>query len=63
MPTYDLTCRSCGNRFELFVMRLLRDGDRVCPECGSTDVGRGVGGGLVVKPAGQAGCVPQGGFT
>lgn len=47
MPTYDLTCSHCGHRFELFVMRLLRDDDLVCPECGSTEVKKGFGGGYV----------------
>ena len=48
MPTYDLSCNTCGNRFELFVMRLLRQEDQVCPECGSSDVRKGVGGGVFV---------------
>lgn len=38
MPTYDLECSKCGHKFELFLTRFIRDDDRVCPECGSTDV-------------------------
>lgn len=47
MPTYDLSCRDCGARFEKFLMRLLRNEDLVCAECGSTRVDRGVGGGFL----------------
>ncbi len=47
MPTYELTCRVCGHRFDLFLMRLLRNEDLVCPECGSTEIDRGVGGGVL----------------
>ena len=47
MPSYDLTCRRCQTRFEKFVPRLLRNEDMVCPSCGSTDIKRGVGGGVL----------------
>jgi len=47
MPTYELRCRECGHEFDLFLLRLMRDGDRVCPECDSTEVERGVGGGVL----------------
>lgn len=69
MPTYDLTCRDCGTRFERFFMRLLRQSDLVCPECGSTRVDRGIGGGMLgsgTKSAVRApdrACRPSGGFT
>lgn len=38
MPTYDLACGTCGNMFERFIQRLLRDEDRECPRCGGGDV-------------------------
>lgn len=47
MPTYDLQCDACGERFELFLLRLLRDSDRVCPSCGANQVRPGVGGGIL----------------
>ncbi|MDP2401451.1 MAG: zinc ribbon domain-containing protein [Actinomycetota bacterium] len=47
MPTYELTCHDCGERFELFLMRMLRDADKVCPSCGSVCVQQGVGGGYL----------------
>ena len=47
MPSYDLTCRTCQTRFEKFVARLLRNEGLVCPSCGSTDIKRGVGGGVL----------------
>ncbi|MRS11624.1 MAG: zinc ribbon domain-containing protein [Actinobacteria bacterium] len=63
MPTYGLHCLECGHRFDLFVMRLLRESDRVCPECGSAHVAAGVGGGLVVRsPESVSACAPKEGF-
>jgi putative FmdB family regulatory protein len=65
MPTYELECRACGNRFERFLTRLLRDEDRVCPECGSTEVRSGVGGGfgIVTRQSRESNrCTPRGGF-
>ncbi len=38
MATYDLTCRSCDNVFEVFSMGFLKDDQKQCPACGSTDV-------------------------
>jgi len=54
VPTYDLSCNTCGHRFELFVMRLLRQDDQVCPECGSSDVRKGIGGGVVMTASTKA---------
>ena len=63
MPTYELTCRDCGTRFERFLQRLLRDEDRVCPVCGSAEVETGIGGGFVAhRPAASEGCRPVGGI-
>lgn len=47
MPTYELTCHDCGERFETFLMRMLRDADKICPSCGSDRVQQGVGGGYL----------------
>ncbi|NLE09898.1 MAG: zinc ribbon domain-containing protein [Actinobacteria bacterium] len=38
MASYDLTCRSCGKDFEVFVLGFLKEEAKVCPDCGSTDV-------------------------
>ncbi len=38
MPSYDLQCDSCGLRFEVFRQGFLRDEDRACAGCGSTEV-------------------------
>jgi len=38
MASYDLVCDACGRDFEVFRQGFLKDDDRVCPECGSTDV-------------------------
>ncbi len=35
MPSYDLSCPSCGAEFEVFRQGFLRDDDRVCPSCGA----------------------------
>lgn len=47
MPTYDLKCQDCGERFERFLRRLIRAEDRICPRCGSGRVSAGPGGGFV----------------
>lgn len=66
MPTYDLTCQDCGERFDRFLMRILREGDKVCPRCGSHRVRQGVGGGYlgsgIAASDGRAHC-GRGAFT
>jgi len=55
MPTYELKCRSCGEVSEKFLARLIRSEDKVCPACGSGDVGQGVGGGVPRPVSSRAG--------
>ncbi len=63
MPTYDLTCKECGHRFERFLTRLLRDTDKVCPKCSSVQVVAGVGGGFFARTVeSSVGCSSTGGF-
>ncbi|PKQ37184.1 MAG: hypothetical protein CVT59_08995 [Actinobacteria bacterium HGW-Actinobacteria-1] len=63
VPTYELKCVDCGSRFERFLMRLLRETDKVCPVCGSQNVSAGVGGGILGKKSNTgASCGPVGGF-
>ncbi|MHB1341938.1 MAG: FmdB family zinc ribbon protein [Coriobacteriia bacterium] len=62
VPTYDLTCKECGNTFELFLTRLIRGTDKVCPVCGSVQVTTGVGGGFVKTSSVRTSCAPSGGF-
>jgi putative FmdB family regulatory protein len=38
MASYDLLCDACGHDFEVFRQGFLKDEDRVCPDCGSSDV-------------------------
>jgi putative FmdB family regulatory protein len=38
MASYDLICEHCGHVFEVFRQGFLRDQDKVCPECGATEV-------------------------
>ncbi len=49
MPTYDFSCRKCGNKFELF--RSIRDESTVpCPVCGAVaDIKIGKGSGVIFK--------------
>lgn len=37
MATYDLICNQCGHMFEVFVQGFLKDDQKTCPECGSSD--------------------------
>jgi putative FmdB family regulatory protein len=46
VPTYELICRACGHRFELFSQRMLRPEELVCERCASEDVEKGLGGGF-----------------
>jgi len=38
MATYDFVCQHCTSEFEVFVSGFLKEKDRRCPHCGSTDV-------------------------
>lgn len=38
MASYDLVCDACGSEFEIFRQGFLKDEDKACPDCGSTDV-------------------------
>ena len=38
MASYDLVCDACGHDFEVFRQGFLKDEDKVCPECGSTEI-------------------------
>ena len=62
MPTYDLRCIECDTTFEVFRQGFLRDEDRVCDTCGSTQVEQlftgfvlGASGGAVGEDAAPAG--------
>ena len=37
MSTYDMVCTKCQHTFEVYRQGFLRDEDKVCPECGSTE--------------------------
>jgi putative FmdB family regulatory protein len=74
MSTYDLSCRSCGKEFEVFVRGFLKDEDKVCPDCGGREVQQrftGFGGVTGLGSAGQScfsdckpsGCATSSGFS
>ncbi|MDT8297085.1 MAG: zinc ribbon domain-containing protein, partial [Spirochaetaceae bacterium] len=44
MPTYDYECRSCGHSFETF-QSMSDDPLKNCPECGTDQLRRLIGGG------------------
>lgn len=69
MPSYDLKCDDCGKTFEVFLLHMLRDTDKVCPECGSEQVTQRISGGYFNKssssapPCGASSCpASDGGF-
>ncbi|TDB39690.1 MAG: zinc ribbon domain-containing protein [Actinobacteria bacterium] len=63
VPTYELRCADCGNRFERFLLRLIRESDKVCPVCESQNVSAGVGGGILGRTSSEAAsCGSVGGF-
>lgn len=61
MATYDLLCEECGHGFEVFVQGFLKDGAKVCPECGSRVVRQLITGFLVSSSSRSNGGSPSGG--
>ncbi len=37
MPTYEFVCQACLRRFEKFLPRVIKDEEKVCPNCGSEE--------------------------
>lgn len=52
MPTYDFTCKECGNQFSRFTTISGRK-EVKCPECGSQEVEQRMTGFLYCKPGGD----------
>jgi putative regulatory protein, FmdB family len=61
MASYDLQCEECGHGFEVFVQGFLKDGSKVCPECGSREVRQLITGFLVSSASRSDGGSPSGG--
>jgi putative FmdB family regulatory protein len=40
MAFYDFVCQDCGEAFEVFTQGFIKDGDKECPSCHSTNVGQ-----------------------
>ena len=38
MATYEFVCNECEKAFEVFVPGFLKEQDKRCPQCASTDV-------------------------
>ena len=38
MAFYDFVCRECGHEFEIFSTGFLKDEQKVCPVCSSTQI-------------------------
>jgi putative FmdB family regulatory protein len=55
MPIYEYRCQECGNRAEILVRSLKRE-QAVCPECGSTEMGKLISApGAILKSAAKSG--------
>lgn len=66
MPTYDLKCKDCDERFERFLKRMIRSEDLTCVSCGSNRVSVGPGGGFLAigrAEGGISGSCGSAGFT
>ena len=61
MASYDLVCDACGSEFEVFRQGFLKDEDKACPDCGSTDVRQQFSSFLSNLGGAGAGCAPSGG--
>jgi putative FmdB family regulatory protein len=68
VASYDLKCGTCGHAFEVFVQGFLKDSNKLCPVCGSTDVTQQYTGFLHQwsktsgSDSGGHSCAPSGGF-
>ncbi len=38
MPTYEFFCHACMRRFEMFLPRVIKEEEKVCPNCQSKEV-------------------------
>jgi putative FmdB family regulatory protein len=67
VATFDLKCVACGHGFEVYVQGFLKEADKVCSECGSTDVAQVYSGFLhqwykaSSSDSGGHDCAPSGG--
>jgi putative FmdB family regulatory protein len=61
MASYDLICEKCGHVFEVFRQGFLRNEDRVCPECDSTEVRQKFSSFLSNLGSSGGGCAPSAG--
>lgn len=61
MPSYDMACSKCGHEFEVFRPGFMRDEDKVCPKCGSTEVEQAMTGFLTYfgSSSGKSNCGPR----
>jgi putative FmdB family regulatory protein len=68
MASYDLKCDACGHDFEVYVQGFLKEANKVCPECGSSQVSQVYTGFLHQwsktsgSDSGGHSCAPSGGF-
>ena len=61
MASYDLVCDACGGEFEVYRQGFLKEEDKACPDCGSTDVRQKFSSFLKNIGGGSGGCaVPSG---
>lgn len=52
MPTYDYTCKSCGNKIEVS-QKIIDAPLTLCEKCGKPDLQRGPGGGIGLSFKGE----------
>lgn len=63
MATYEMVCNECNHTFDVFRQGFLKDEDKVCPECKSTEVRQKFSSFLRNLGAGSSSCGPRiGGF-
>jgi putative FmdB family regulatory protein len=63
LATYDMICNKCSHAFEVSNQEFLRDRDKVCPECASTEVRQTFSSFLRHFGSGSSSCGPRiGGF-
>ncbi len=64
MAIYDFVCRKCDHPFEVFLNSFVKEKQKNCPSCGSSDVRQTFRSFLRSGPAPSTGCAapPSSGF-
>ena len=58
MALYDFVCNQCDHDFEVFSTGFIKDDQKKCPQCGSTDAQQRFRSFLRTDSSSSTGCAP-----